>query len=61
MNELTNLVNKGSDAEIIEFFIKKGILKTPADCNNKENCKNNPFVLRVRNKVGDEYWWSGYS
>ena len=56
MNRLTVLVNIGNDCEIIEFLTGKGIIKVPADCNNKPNCKNNPLVLRERN-VGDKYWW----
>jgi hypothetical protein len=55
MNRLTELVNIGNDCEIIEFLTGKGIIKVPADCNNKPNCKNNPLVLRERN-VGDKYW-----
>ncbi len=54
MNDLTELVNKGSDGEIIEFFIKKGILKIPPNCYNKISCNNNPLVLQ---SVGDQYWW----
>ena len=57
MNDLTELVNKGSDGEIIEFFIKKGILKIPLNCYDKISCNNNPLVLRERKSVGDQYWW----
>ncbi len=56
MNRLTELVNTGNDREIIEFLTCKGIIKVPANCYNKPNCKNNPLVLRERN-VGDKYWW----
>ena len=57
MNELINLVEKGDEAEIIEYFLKKEIIQIPPNGNKKENCKNNPLVIRKRNNVGDDLWW----
>ena len=57
MSELIKLIESGEDSEIIEYFLKKGIIKIPANCNKKLTCKGNPLVIRKRRNVGDDLWW----